>query len=73
MLTSEVKDFFGVIEVGVRINGKDYTYPITSEFALSKVKRLLYCKHPKYGKALQVLKMFTVKGFNEFKEEKENA
>ena len=68
-LTHETKDCFGIIEVGVKINEKEYVYPISSEFALNKVKRLLRCKHPKYGKALQVLKLFKVDGFNSFGEE----
>jgi hypothetical protein len=68
-LTNEIKDCFGVIEVGVLINGKEYVYPITSEFALRKVKRLLKCKHPKYGKALNLLKTFKVNGFNSFEME----
>jgi hypothetical protein len=65
-LTHELKDCFGVIEVGVKINGKEYIYPISSEFALRKVKRLLKCKHPKYRKVLNVLKTFKISGFNSF-------
>lgn len=65
-LIAETKDSFGVIEVSIKINGKDFTYPITSEFALRKFKSLL--RRHKPGKALHLLKLFTVKGFNSFKE-----
>ena len=57
-------DIFGVIEVDVILNNKLYTYPITSEFALRKVQSLLYRHKP--GRALKVLEMFKVRGFNAF-------
>jgi hypothetical protein len=63
-LTSEVEDFFGVIEVCVLLNGKEYTYPINSKFALEKFKKLLGKNQP--GKALDVLKKFKLSGFNSF-------
>lgn len=60
-IENERRYFTGVIEVGVLINGKPYTYPIGSAYALAKVKRLLKGKHPKYGKALNLLKLFQIK------------
>lgn len=63
-LISESTDQFGVIEVGVLINEKLYTYPITSEFALRKIKSLLFRHKP--GKALKLLQMFKTTGFNSF-------
>ena len=68
-IIDEAKDFFGVIEVTILLNGKVYTYPITSAYALEKAKRLLRCKHPKVGKALHVLGLFKLTGFNSFEEE----
>jgi hypothetical protein len=61
---STSKDCFGVIEVTVSLNGKAYTYPITSEFALKKVQKMIRLK--KFGKALHLLSLFKVKGFNYF-------
>lgn len=60
------KDCFGVIEVDVSINGKQYTYPITSEFILRKVQKMIRLK--KFGKALHLLSLFQINGFNYFKE-----
>lgn len=61
VIENERKYCTGVIEVGVLLNGKRYTYPITSAYALEKVKRLLRGKHPKPGKALHVLSLFKIK------------
>jgi hypothetical protein len=63
---SKIKDCFGVIEVTVSINGKAYTYPITSEFALRKAEKML--RLHKYGKALHLLTLFKIEGFNYFAE-----
>jgi hypothetical protein len=63
-----VKDSFGVYEVEVFINSKLYTYPITSEFALRKIGKLLRLNKP--GKALYLLKLFKVSGFNNFETER---
>lgn len=61
------KDSFGIWEVGVRIDTKLYTYPLTSEFAVRKVSSLI--RQRKYGKAIQVLHLFCTPGFNYWKEE----
>lgn len=63
-LISKVKDFFGVWEVSILIDGKEYTYPISSEFALKKFEVLL--KKRRYGKALNILKQFKIESFNSF-------
>jgi hypothetical protein len=55
----EHKDFFGFYTLEVLINQKSYTYYLNSEFALRKVKSLLY-RH-KAGRALKVLKLFNIK------------
>jgi hypothetical protein len=67
-LESKVKDFMGVWEVGVLINGKAYTYSISSEWAVEEFERLLRKRKP--GRALKVLNQFKLEGFNSFKEEK---
>jgi hypothetical protein len=64
---ASTKDFFGLWEVTVLINGKEYTYPITSEHAVKKIESLLRNRHP--GKALNVLRLFSNVNFNSFKEE----
>jgi hypothetical protein len=68
---SKTKDEFGIWEIEIFINGNLYTYPITSEFAVRKVESLL--RRHKPGKALHVLSLFTVPGFNAFKEGASNA
>jgi hypothetical protein len=65
---STSKDCFGVIEVTVSLNGKTYTYPITSEFAMKKVEKMIRLK--KFGKALHLLSLFKIEGFNYFAEAK---
>jgi hypothetical protein len=65
-ITSKVRDVFGIWEVTVLLNNKLYTFPVTSEFALRKVEKLLRNRKP--GKALHLLKLFTTTGFNAFKE-----
>jgi hypothetical protein len=70
-LVSKSKDCFGVWEVCVLINGKEYTYPVSSEYAVVKVERLLRGPHPKYGKALHLLTLFKVNGFNAFANKEE--
>jgi len=69
LLTSETKDFFGVWEVEVLVNGKTYTFPISSEFLLRKFKSLLYRHKP--GKALALLKKAKITGFNSFEGKEE--
>ena len=58
LIESTSRDSFGVIEVKTILNGKPYTFPITSEFALRKVQSLL--RRHKPGKALQLLRLFLV-------------
>lgn len=70
-LLSKTKDFFGIWEVCVLINGKEYTYPVTSEYAVEKFERLLRGPHPKPGKALHMLTLFKVTGFNAFANKEE--
>ncbi len=70
-VVSVSKDPSGVYEVCVLLNKKEYTFPITSEFALRKAQKLLRLKHP--GKALWLLKQFTTSGFNSFKERNTNG
>lgn len=67
IVVSKITDCFNVTEVSVLINGKEYTYPITSEFAVRKVESLI--KRKRYGKAIKVLNLFVTTGFNSFKEE----
>lgn len=67
-IVSKTKDFFGVIEVCVSINGKIYTYPITSEFIIRKIEKMLRLK--KFGKALHLLSLFKIEGFNYYSEVK---
>lgn len=66
-LESIVKDPFGLYEVHTRINGKLYTFPVTSEFAVRKVQSLLHRNKP--GKALNLLRLFKTSGFNAFEKE----
>lgn len=70
-LVSKIRDCFGVIEVCVLINGKEYTYPISSEFKLRKIESLLYRKKP--GKALNLLRDAKITGFNSFAREDRNG
>jgi hypothetical protein len=65
-ITSKIKDVFGIWEVTVLLNKREYTYPITSEFAVKKIEKLIHNRKP--GKALHVLKLFTTTGFNAYKE-----
>lgn len=66
-LIDELIDCFGVIEVHILINERPYTYPINSEFALRKFKSLL--RRKKFNKALKILGLFKIEGFNSFKKE----
>lgn len=66
VLTSKIKDCFGVWEVCVAINGRHYTYPIESEFILRKVEKMIRLE--KYSKAIHLLSQFKVEGFNYFEE-----
>ena len=68
-LLSEVRDFFGVYELTVSINGKIYTYPITSEYAARKIEKMIRLK--KFGKALHLLSQFKIEGFNSFEKKGE--
>jgi len=70
-LVSKIKDYMGIWEVAVLVNGKLYTYPISSEFAVRKVESLIRRRKP--GRALRVLKLFLTDGFNEFKKEKQEV
>lgn len=63
-LISKMRDYFGVWEVEVLINGVVYTYPISSEYILKKVEKLLRLKKP--GKALYLLGQAKISGFNSF-------
>lgn len=67
-LLSKVKDYFGVWEVTVLINNRLYTYPISSEFLLKKVEKLIRLK--KFGKAIHVLSQAKISGYNYFEKEK---
>ena len=68
LLASTTRDYFGVHEVEVLINGKSYTYPLSSESAVEEVEGLIRKK--KFGKALQLLKKSVITGFNSFGKEK---
>ena len=70
-LVSYTKDCCGVYEVRVLINEKSYTYPIDSEYIFRKVKKMIRLHKP--GKALHLLSMFKIEGFNYFEERRENA
>ena len=63
-LESKTRDIFGVWEVSVLINSKSYTYPINSEFVVRKVEDLI--RKRRFGKALKLLNLFKVSGFNSF-------
>jgi len=67
-IISETRDCFGVWEVTVAVNKKIYTYPIDAEFGLKKVRKMIRLK--KYGKALHLLSLYKLKGFNSFEEDK---
>jgi len=69
LITSKVKDFNGVWEVCILLGNKEYTYPVSSEWAVEECERLL--KNRRYGKALQVLKQFKLEGFNSFEKKGE--
>jgi hypothetical protein len=58
-LGSITKGWNGVYDIDVLINGKKYTFFITSEFAVRKVKQLI--KRRKPGKALHTLKLFNTR------------
>lgn len=65
-LGSCIKDEFGVYEQEVFINGKLYTYPLSSEFIIRKINTLV--RRKKFGAAIQLLNKFLITGFNSFKE-----
>lgn len=56
ILISSIRDFFGFWVIDILINGKQYTYSLTSEAALNSFNLLI--KHRRPGKALAVLKKF---------------
>ena len=58
------KDCFGIYEVTVNLNGKTYTYPISSEYIVKKIEKLIKFKH--YGKVMNLLRGFKITGFNSF-------
>lgn len=60
LMESKSKTWAGYYEVSVLINGKRYTYFITSEFALRKAERFIAKSY--YGKAIALLKKFNIKG-----------
>jgi hypothetical protein len=66
-LEAIIKNPFGLYEVHTLINGKPYTFPITSEFAVRKIQSLLRRNKP--GKALSLLRLFKTSGFNAFEKE----
>jgi hypothetical protein len=57
-LVSKIKDYFGLWEVNVLINKKEYTFLIPSEYAVEKFERMSKC-FP--GRALNLLKKFNIK------------
>jgi len=57
-IVSVVKDWTGLIDVTVRVNGKDYTFTLSSQFDFEEFERLL--KHNP-GKALNWLKRTKIK------------
>ena len=57
-LTRKIRDFFGVWQVDVILNGKEYSYSIPSEFAVEEFERLVL--HTP-GKAINWLKKFNLK------------
>jgi len=59
LLTSKIKDCFGVYEVEALISGKPYTYLISSAFAVEECERLIRLRKP--GKAINWLKKFNLK------------
>ena len=61
-LISIYKDCFGVHDVAILINKKSYTYPITSEYAVRVIERLI--KQHKPGTALKILNKFKIESFN---------
>ena len=63
-IVSKVKNYFGVWEVSIVIGSKNYTYPISSEYAVEKAEEFIRLR--RYGKALQILKQFKIDGFNPF-------
>lgn len=57
-LISKIKDYFGLWEVNILINKKEYTFLIPSEYAVEKFERMSK-RFP--GRALNLLKKFNVK------------
>lgn len=52
--------------MNITIDGRPYTYPVSSEYAVRKAEKLI--KQGRGGKAIHVLKLFLTTGFNQFKE-----
>lgn len=55
-LVSKTKDYFGVYEVKVNINGKERTFLVTSEFILRKIEKAVRNRH--FKKAIYMLSAF---------------
>lgn len=49
-------DIFGVYEIFIRINGREYWYFLSSEYAYRRFNK--YLKNGSYGKALGILRKF---------------
>jgi hypothetical protein len=54
-------DFFGVWEITVELNGKEYVYPLSSEYAFEKFKG--YYDKGQMGRAVSCLNHFRIKPY----------
>ena len=59
IIQTEEKDIFGVFHLGILIDSKEYTFHLSSEYAVRKVKTALRKQRP--GRALNILKNFNHK------------
>jgi len=59
IIQSVERDFFGVFHLSILIDGKEYSFHISSEFALRQAN--LAMKKHRPGRALNILKQFNHK------------
>jgi hypothetical protein len=59
IIQSEEKDIFGVFHLSVLVDSKEYTFHLTSEYALRQAKNSIRKRRP--GRALNILKDFNRK------------
>lgn len=57
-LISKTKDLFGVWEICIQLGYKEYTYIVSSSYAVEQFEK--YLRKRRYGLALNVLKRFKI-------------